>query len=193
MDIANHFNKFFTTIAMNISSAINPVNPDEEEETDNNIQKFSMCNQPVTYDELIAAISKLQEKKSLDFNNNSMYLVKKILPAIITPLLHIFNRSLATGTVPCKLKIAKVIPIFKAGDPNDPNNYRPISLLCTFSKILEKIVFIRLMSYLDHNNFISQHQFGFRPKHSTLHPMLQIVNKAAEALNKKKIYVNYIL
>jgi hypothetical protein len=184
LDVANNFNKFFTSIAMDISSSINPADCTFDE--DNVEQNFSMCDQPVSYDELISAVSKLQDKKSLDFNNNSMFLVKKILPVISTPLLHVFNRSLATGTVPSKLKIAKVIPIYKAGDPNDPNNYRPISLLCTFSKILEKIVFSRLMSYLETNNIISQHQFGFRPKHSTFHPMLQIVNKAAEALNKKK-------
>jgi hypothetical protein len=165
VDIANNFNKFFTSIAMDISSSINPTKCRVEMNV--NEQRFSMCNQSVSHNELLTAINKLQEKKSLDFNNNSMFLVKKILPAIAFPLLHIFNRSLATGTVPSKLKIAKVIPIFKAGDPNDPNNYRPISLLCTFSKILEKIVFIRLMSYLDDNDIISQHQFGFRPKHST--------------------------
>jgi Reverse transcriptase (RNA-dependent DNA polymerase) len=135
-----------------------------------------MYNHPITYDELSLAISKLQDKKSLDLNNNSMFLVKKILPVIALPLIHVFYRSLLTGTVPKKLKIAKVIPIFKAGDPSDPNNYRPISLLCTFSKILEKIVFIRLTEYLDTNGLLSDHQFGFRPKHSTFHPMLQIVN-----------------
>jgi Reverse transcriptase (RNA-dependent DNA polymerase) len=105
---------------------------------------------------------------------------------IESPLLHVFNRSLATGIVPNKMKIAKVVPIFKSGDPCDVNNYQPISLLCTFSKILEKIVAKRLTSYLSLNNLISPNQFGFRSNHSTTHPMIHLLNKAAKALNSKK-------
>jgi Reverse transcriptase (RNA-dependent DNA polymerase) len=114
-----------------------------------------------------------------------MNLVKKTIPTIESPILHIFNRSLATGIVPSKFKIAKVVPIFKSGDPADMNNYRPISLLCTFSKILEKIVAICLTKYLNENNLISSCQFGFRAEHSTIHPMTHLLNAAASALNKK--------
>jgi hypothetical protein len=91
------------------------------------------------------------------------------------------------------MKIAKVVPIFKSGCVNDINNYRPISLLCTFSKILEKIVANRLTNYLNVNNLISPNQFGFRPKHSTVHPMLSLVNAAAKALNKKKTFPGPLL
>jgi Reverse transcriptase (RNA-dependent DNA polymerase) len=115
-----------------------------------------------------------------------MHLVKKSLPLIAEPLIHIFNLSLLQGVVPDKFKIAKVIPVFKSGNPQDMNNYRPISLLCSFSKILEKIVFIRLMKYLNNYNLLSSNQFGFRPKHSTYHPMLNILNTAMSALNKKQ-------
>jgi hypothetical protein len=115
-----------------------------------------------------------------------MYLLKKVIVHIADPILHIFNKSLLHGTVPSKLKIAKVVPVFKCGDAQDMNNYRPISLLCSFSKILEKIVFIRLMDYLDTNNILSCNQYGFRPKHSTYHPMLNLTNKAFSALNIKK-------
>jgi hypothetical protein len=100
--------------------------------------------------------------------------------------LHIFNQSLICGIVPNNLKIAKVIPIFKSGDAQDMNNYRPISLLCSFSKVLEKIVFLRLMDYLETNSILSNKQYGFRPKHSTYHPMLNLTNKAFSALNNKK-------
>jgi Reverse transcriptase (RNA-dependent DNA polymerase) len=101
-------------------------------------------------------------------------------------LFHIFSRSIVTGTVPSKMKIAKVIPVYKSGDPYDINNYRPISLLCTFSKIFEKIVANRLTEYLVNNNLFSPSQFGFRAKHSTSHPMIHLLNKAAAALNSKK-------
>ena len=66
------------------------------------------------------------------------------------------------------------------------DNYRPISLLNTFSKILEKIVANRLMSFLNSHNLISNWQFGFRSKHSTLHPMLHLLDRVSNALNEKK-------
>jgi hypothetical protein len=104
----------------------------------------------------------------MGFSSN---LLKKVSNLLLYPLKHIINRSFITGCVPTKLKIAKVIPIFKAGDASDINNYRPISLLSTFSKILEKIVQNRLVDYLETHNLISLQQFGFRSSHSTVHPM----------------------
>jgi hypothetical protein len=82
-----------------------------------------------------------------------------------------------------KLKIAQVVPIFKSGSHTDINNYRPISLFCSFSKILEKIVAGRLLKYLNSNNLISPNQFGFRAKHATVHPMFKLINSAANAIN----------
>ena len=116
----------------------------------------------------------------------SSCLLKKVIPEILPPLKHIFNQSLATGTLPTKFKIAKVIPVFKSGDALDPSNYRPISLLSTFSKILEKIVHNRLFTYLDTHSLLSTQQFGFRPKHSTTHPMTLLLNQVTTALNTKK-------
>jgi Notch-like protein len=75
-------------------------------------------------------------------------LLKKVLYQLITPLENIFTQSLASGIVPDKLKIDKIISIFKSGDPTYINNYRPISLLSSFSKILEKIVQTRLIKHL---------------------------------------------
>ena len=65
------------------------------------------------------------------------------------------------------------------------DNYRPISLLSTFSKILEKLVATRLTSFLTANNILSKWQFGFRPGHSTAHPMIHFLNKITDSLNKK--------
>ena len=66
------------------------------------------------------------------------------------------------------------------------DNYRPISLLSSFSKIIEKIVSIRLTSFLDSNKLISNSQYGFRKKHSTVHPLLHFVNHVSAALDKKE-------
>jgi len=83
------------------------------------------------------------------------------------------------------LKIAKVVPIFKSGDPTLMDNYRPISLLNNFSKIFEKVMANRLTSYIEENNLFSPSQYGFRKSHSTIHPLVQFLNTVSSALNKK--------
>jgi Notch-like protein len=93
----------------------------------------------VTGDEILRCFDQLVDKKTPDMTGLSTNLLKNIPYAILTPLAHIFTQSLATGIVPSKLKIAKVVPIFKTADSSDINNYRPISLLSSFSKILEKL------------------------------------------------------
>ena len=82
-------------------------------------------------------------------------------------LSHIFNHSLSSGIVPSHLKIAEVIPIYKAGDNTVLSNYRPISILPSISKILEKIMYTRLHDYISKNNILAPQQHGFRTKRST--------------------------
>ena len=71
--------------------------------------------------------------------------MKQIAPIIITPLHHLINLSLETGFVPTELKLAKIVPVFKDGDCHDFNNYWPISLLCSFSKLIDKSVAKQLL------------------------------------------------
>jgi len=99
------------------------------------------------------------------------------------------TKSFETGTVPTQLKIAKVVPIFKGGDRLSPDNYRPISLLPNFSKIMEKVVSNRLVEFLDEHKIISNCQFGFRKGHSTIHPLMLFMNNLTTALNKKQFSI----
>jgi hypothetical protein len=110
-------------------------------------------------------------------------MIKSISNEISIPLAHIFNLSLSQGVFPEKLKNCRVIPIFKAGDQLDVDNYRPISLLSSISKILEKIVADKLIYHLLSNDLIYQHQYGFLPKRATEHNLLHIVNFITSALN----------
>jgi len=100
------------------------------------------------------------------------------------PLAHIINLSLENGIFPSDLKLAKVIPIFKSGDQSSLNNYRPISLLSSFSKIFERIIYNKIMSFLQANDILYPHQYGFRPNHSTIHPVIHLLSQVAEANNK---------
>ena len=97
----------------------------------------------------------------------STKLLKQIAPIIIIPLHYLINLSLETGFVPSEMKIAKIVPVFKDGDRHNYNNYRPISLLSSFSKLVEKIVSRQLISFLNAHNILYQHQYGFRANHNT--------------------------
>ena len=93
--------------------------------------------------------------------------------------------SISTGVFPDSLKLAKVTPIFKADDRTLPSNYRPISVLPIFSKILEKIMHNRLVSFLDKHNILSNHQYGFREKHSTFMALISLIDKVTEEMENK--------
>jgi hypothetical protein len=188
LTIANSFNSYFTNIASEIANDIHPSDspplpPSHPAHPD--IPIFNMADSPVTEDEILSCIKLLQDKRTSDMTGLSTHLLKKIIHTILTPLSHIFTKSLSSGVVPSHLKIAKIIPIFKSGDCLDMNNYRPISLLSTFSKILEKIVCSRLTNFLESNSLLSPQQFGFRSKHSTIHPMTLLLNKLTKSSNSK--------
>jgi hypothetical protein len=110
-------------------------------------------------------------------------LLKKIITEISVPLAHIFRVSLETGVFPDKLKMSRVVPILKSGDPQNCDNYRPITLVSTLSKILEKIVAIRLTNHLQINNLIFENQFEFQRNMSTEHNLLKVVNFISSSLN----------
>ena len=88
----------------------------------------------------------------------------------------VVNSSLVTGQVPAEWKSATVLPLFKKGDPADPGNYRPISILSVVGKLCEKLVNSQLSSYLEKNHILSKSQHGFRSGHSTETAMLDTVS-----------------
>ena len=118
----------------------------------------------------------MPQNKSYGFYSFPVSILKYANGILSEVLSNIFNKSIELGTFPSKLKMAKVIPIFKSDDETDPNNYRPISLLSCFNRIFEKLVFKRLKSFIDERKIISSLQYGFRQGHSTEHAILDIVN-----------------
>ena len=185
-DIANEFNEFFTSIAQKISDEVIPTDkPPDYAQTKPDDVVFSVKNDPVTHSEVFEAINMLQKKKTSDMFGVSVFFISKFALTLSKPLRHIFSLSFSNGIVPQQFKIAKVVPIHKSGPKDSMDNYRPISLLCTFSKILEKIMFNRLSNFLEDNNLLSPQQFGFRKSHSTVHPLTLFVNQISNALNNK--------
>ena len=127
---------------------------------------------------------KIKPKLSSGHDGVSSKLLKDTINEIVLPITHIINQSLVKGIVPNEMKIAKVIPIYKTSDQMNLKNYRPVSLLPAFSKLLEKIVYDKLMNFLIKKNLLYKHQYGFRPKHSTIHPIIHLLNRCASASSK---------
>ena len=109
--------------------------------------------------------------------------LKCISESITYPLSKIANLSLEQGVFPTKLKIAIVSPLYKAKDPMFFNNYRPISLLSVFSKIIERFMYNRLLKFIDKNNLLNEFQFGFRNNHSTFMALLVLIENLVTALD----------
>ena len=124
--------------------------------------------------EICDLINTLDENKSSGPCTIPTKLLKVASKELSLTFSDICNTSFSEGIFPDKNKIAKVIPSHKKGPTNDVNNYRPISLLSTFSKIMEKLMAARLNNYLDLHNIIYPNQFGFRSGYSTTHSLITI-------------------
>jgi hypothetical protein len=120
-----------------------------------------------TTHEINKLINSQKNKTSHGYDGISDKILKASAPFIISPLTYIFNKVLSTGVFPDRLKYSEVQPLFKKGKKTEITNYRPISLLTSFSKIIEKIIYKRLNSYLTDNNILANEQFGFRKNSTT--------------------------
>ena len=105
----------------------------------------------------------------------------------------IINCSLITGIYPDQLKVAKVCPIYKSDSKDKFSNYRPISLLPSFSKIFEKVVFDRIFCYLNSKKILNDNQYGFRKNHSTYMAILDMQNKITAAMDRYEYAVGIFI
>ena len=142
------------------------------------MSKTSIFLSPVTYQELDRLIDRLPNKVSSGYDNISNILLKNIKPWIVNPLVGIFNSSLTTGMFPKLMKTAIVIPLHKGQSALELSNYRPISLLLTLSKLLEKVMYTRAYDFLSNTYQIYEIQYGFRAKHSCQHATEELVSES---------------
>ena len=122
-----------------------------------------------------------------------MRVIKHSFHLISAPLANIINLSLQKGIFPDKLKIAKVIPIYKADDPSHFTNYRPISLLSNFSKFFEKVMYNRMIEFAEQYNILYRCQFGFRKNYSTSHALIDLINRISSAIDQRETTVGVFL
>ena len=145
----------------------------------------------VSENDTLKLLCSLKESKSTGPDKINARLVKDSAKVICPTLTKIFNNSLQQGIFPEDLKNATISPIYKNGDKSDCSNYRPISVLSNVAKILEKIVYNQLISYINENNNLTNSQFGFRKSHSTTTSLLKSTNKWL--LNIDKGLINGVL
>ena len=184
-EIANNFNDFFTNIGNKLADKITPPDNNYVSPLKSKNQQSSIFLNPTNPEEIIKIVKKLKDSNSSGIDNISTKLLKSIIDEISPVLSHIFNRSILLGIVPSQLKIAKVNPIFKANDNQIFSNYRPISILPSISKILEKIIYNRLLDFVTRNNIFSPHQYGFRPNRSTHMAINDLYCKITSDLDNK--------
>ena len=180
-EVASHFNKFFVNVGPSTEKTIPKVPEVLPSKYLRNRNQMNFIIVHISNEEILDIINSL-ENKSTGPTSIPLTLLSLIPDLIITPLAYIINLSLTTGEYPELLKVVKVIPIHKGGSTQDVNNYRPISLLSIFDKIIEKIV---------HKNLLEAHilfdnQFGFSKNNSTTHALIQITELIKKSIDKGK-------
>ena len=191
VDICDRFNDFFTTIGPSLDKKIPRSNKKPIDYLGPQIVN-SIYLMPVSSDEIYKIVRSLKDSAA-GYDGISATLIKNSLSSINEILCHLCNISLQEGVFPDKLKIANVIPLYKSEDPELFNNYRPVSILCTISKIFEKVMYSRLINFLNSFKFFVKSQFGFRKDHSTYMPLLILVDEIINALDSGEIAVGVFL
>ena len=194
--IANSFNAYFSNVGSNLADNMPAISGNALQYLNESKVKppvGSLLLHPTTTDEILKTVKALKNKSSCGTDHISPKLIKCCIYSIIDPLKSIINASLETGQFPEAFKLAKVIPVYKKNNKKDMTNYRPISILSTFSKIIEKIVHKRLYSFMIKHNLLYNSQYGFRTHHSTEHTVLELQNMIAENINNKLLTAGVFL
>ena len=169
--ISCKFNDFFTNIGPSLATS------------DTNFKKFlpsslpnSFLLSPTNASEISSVVSQLKSSGSEGHDELCIIPIEEAIDLLAPPLSYIGTLSFSTGEFPNALKIAKVLPIFKSGDNYNFSNYRPISILSRSSKVFEKLNFSRLYEFLDKQNILNHHQYGFRQRLSTYMTILELTD-----------------
>ena len=183
-NIADGFNNFFTNIGPELASAI----PSQCNTINSYLGKreiHSMFLRSTNELEIMEIVRNFKSKTSVDLNGMSMALIKDIIFYVIHPLTYICNKSFDEGIFPDGMKIAKIIPIFKSGKSDLFTNYRPISLLPQFSKVLEKLFDRRFNDFISNFDILTESQYGFRSGRSTEMALADLVEQITFSLDNK--------
>ena len=188
--IANEFNKFFINVGPNLAESIQtpPMSSFEEYLGISTKKKFNF--QEVSIEAVTKAIDSLKPKTSYSKDRISNKLLKFLKIELAPPLTSIINQSISHGIFPDSLKMAKVTPLYKKQENYLMNNYRPISILPSVSKVFERIMHNQIYQYFTKNSLFYKSQYGFRRQHSTEFAALELIDRIIIEMDSNKFPVN---
>jgi len=183
-EMANTFNNFYSNLGSSIEQKI-PISQRNFSSYLDSPLNSSFYGTPCDEIEIHSIISNFGINKASGPNSIPTCLLKEFSSILTYPIKIVINKSFSEGTFPTLLKTAQVCPIYKKSDKTKCVNYRPISLLSNISKIFERVMYNRLEAYLESNNILYHHQFGFRKSYSTEHALMSITEQIKSNFKKK--------
>lgn len=182
----NDLNDFYCTIAQKLQQDLE-CHVDPISYLSNAMIDDTFVLETTNMGEVLDSLNEIKNKKSSGYDDMSGNLLKALPDSALYVLAECINISFLTGSFPRCLKRAVVIPLHKGGELDEPSNYRPISLLSTFSKIVEKLVKKRMLNYFDKHHILSSTQFGFLPSKSTNDAMFNVFEQIYTGLNEGEV------
>ena len=183
--IAQGFAQYFYSVVLRIRQNLPSLSPRPTPLSTLGNHRFKLNE--IEEEFVLGELKKIKPNKSTGMENIPARLLKDGAEAITKPLTILMNRSLAEGSIPSEWKHAIVTPVHKSGDKKDAGNYRPISVLPVFSKILERAVHRMVYTYLQNNRLLSTFQSGFRPLHSTTTCLTDVTNTVLHNIDKGEL------
>lgn len=182
-DIAEFLNKKFTEITNEVGAVPCKSKAFRLAQKFNLSQVSEFCFQNVTPEDITKVIKSFKNKKAAGWDEIPVDLIKSVSVFIAEPLSIIVNQSFQSNVFPQHLKYAELKPLFKGGDKGNSNNYRPVSVLPSFSKILEKVAHNQIITFLENNLILSNEQFGFRNSRGAISAVSRLVDEVSWALD----------
>lgn len=185
-EISNGFCEYFTNVGPSLANKI----PNAKRSASCYLNSrrpnpTSLFMGPTDKDEIQSIISSLKPKNSAGHDNINTKLLKYLNTTLSTPISLLINMSISTGIVPEVLKLAKIVPVHKSKSREEFSNYRPISLLTSLSKVLERVIHKRLYAFLEQCLILNSNQYGFRKKHNTIDAVIKFISDIAIAEDSK--------
>ena len=178
--IAETLNNHFSSIGKRLAKAFSGLKPIRCGAVPNS--SFSLKSVKSAFVE--KQLRLMKTNKAIGLDNISVCLLRDAASVLTSPLRDIINLSFEKSRFPSSWKCAKVTALFKQGDKTDKDNYRPISILPTVSKVIERAVYSQLYDYLDSNNLLAVNQFGFRRARSTALALTQFTDEVLSNMDK---------
>ena len=185
-ELSDKFNNHFATIGSKLASKI------DSSDTDSHLRYLTGTDKrfelrPTSTTKVFSLLNKLNKSKATELDKISGRLLPECADLISSPICNIFNQSISQGVFPDDWESARLAPLFKQGDRDDLNNYRPISVISVVAKVFERIIYDQVYAYLGEHNIICKHQSGFRAAHSTVTALLEASDTWAYNIGRGKI------